>query len=82
MRATRHLFCVLRDGVFGDEVRVDGREELRWGFVGADAGHLVGDGRVRVRQVRAQWLVFLYLAVGRRGVVLALAGVVAGSGGA
>jgi hypothetical protein len=78
--AASHALGVLWDRVFGSEVWVDAGDHLGRRVVLAQAGHLVGDGRVCVGEVRVQRLLHLDLAVLLGRVVGAVVGVIEASG--
>lgn len=79
--AASHALGVLGHGVLGEEVGVGSGEQLGGRVVLAEAGHVVGDGRVGVGEVRVQRLLLLDLAVLLSGVIGTVVGVVEACGG-
>lgn len=81
LAAARHALRVLGDRVLGHEVGVDAREHLGGRVVLAQAGHVVGDGRVGVGEVRVEGFLGLRFAVLLGRVVGAVVCVVEATGG-
>lgn len=79
--AAGHALGVLGHRVLGSEVGIGPGEKLWRRAVLADAGHLVGNGRVCVCEVRVQRLLLLNLAVFFGRVIGTVVGIIEASGG-